>query len=399
MTGVAVQITKDAAPVAIVGAGLAGVYAAWLLTQAEVDFELLESQDRLGGRILTESVGAQSPVDPSAFDLGPTWFWPAMQSRMPRLVRQLGLRVFEQPVEGATLVELSYTDHRRVVHGSAAGSMRLAGGMARLIEALAGHLDASRIRSGHHVHAMRLLATGEVALEVQDQSGVRHQRHFGQVISTLPPRLLADVVQLEPAPAPGVIASWQAVPTWMASHAKFIAVYKLPFWRKAGLSGQAQSQVGPLAEIHDASSPGGLAALFGFVGVPAGSRSKAGAQRVQAAALAQLQRLFGNDAASPILVLYKDWAADPKTATAADAFAPATHPAYGGQVMPGETWSRALVLAGSETAGQQAGYLEGALQSAEVAVQTVLAQRQEDTPRPPAHGQVVGPKQTEPHMP
>ena len=382
MTGVALQIAKHVAPVAIVGAGLAGVYAAWLLTQAGVDFELLEAQERLGGRILTESVGADSPDDRSAFDLGPTWFWPAMQSRMPRLVQQLGLRAFEQPVDGATLVELSSTDRRRVDYGSAAGSMRLVGGMGRLIEVLAGRLDASRIRCGHHVHAMRQLVTGEAALEVQDQSSVRHQRHFGQVISTLPPRLLADVLQLQPAPAPGVIESWQAVPTWMAAHAKLIAVYKLPFWREAGLSGQAQSRVGPLAEIHDASSPGGLAALFGFVGVPARSRRQAGAKQVQAAALDQLQRLFGNEAASPIRVLYKDWAADPNTATAADASAPESHPAYGGHVLPGETWSRALVLAGSETAGQQGGYLEGALQSAEAAVRKVLALRQVDTPRP-----------------
>ena len=114
----------------------------------------------------------------------------------------------------------------------------------------------------------------------------------------------------------------------------------------------------------------------------------------------KLQRLFGNEAASPIRVLYKDWAADPNTATAADASAPKSHPAYGGHVLPGDTWSRALVLAGSETAGQQGGYLEGALQSAEAAVRKVLVLRQVDTPRPDdAHGRVDGPKQTEPRMP
>lgn len=29
------------------------------------------------------------------------------------------------------------------------------------------------------------------------------------------------------------------------------AIYDRPFWREAGLSGTAQSMVGPLAEIHD----------------------------------------------------------------------------------------------------------------------------------------------------
>ncbi len=364
---------RERGPVAIVGGGLTGLYAAWLLTQAGVDFELLEAQDRLGGRILTERPGAGTARGAGAFDLGPTWYWPAMQSRMPDLVQRLGLRAFEQPGDGATLVELSPTDRRRVAYGSAAGAMRLAGGMGSLIEALAARLEGSRVHTGSPVLAMRHVASGEVELELGPTPDSRLHTRFGLVLSTLPPRVLAQRVRMEPSPAKSVIESWRAVPTWMAPHAKVVAVYPRPFWRDDGLSGQAQSRVGPLTEIHDASAPDGPAALFGFVGVPAGVRRQAGRPQIQTAAVAQLQRLFGDEAAHPLDVYYKDWAIDVNTATDADASPPDTHPSYGQQAAPGEPWRGALVLAGSETAVQQGGYLEGALESAEAAVRQILA--------------------------
>ena len=73
----------------------------------------------------------------------------------------------------------------------------------------------------------------------------------------------------EPALSP---KSWQETATWMAPPAKFFAVYDRPFWRKAGLSGTAQSFVGPLGEIHDATTASGKAALFGFPSIGADAR-------------------------------------------------------------------------------------------------------------------------------
>lgn len=39
--------------IAIAGAGLAGVYAAYRLHKADIDFDLFEARSRLGGRIHT----------------------------------------------------------------------------------------------------------------------------------------------------------------------------------------------------------------------------------------------------------------------------------------------------------------------------------------------------------
>ena len=56
--------------IAIVGGGLAGLYAAYLLQKAGADFVLVEARERFGGRILTvDETGA--PAD-DGFDLGPS---------------------------------------------------------------------------------------------------------------------------------------------------------------------------------------------------------------------------------------------------------------------------------------------------------------------------------------
>jgi monoamine oxidase len=155
----------------------------------------------------------------------------------------------------------------------------------------------------------------------------------------------------------------------MAPHAKFLCVYARPFWREAGLSGTAQSMTGPMTEIHDASAAadGEGAALFGFLGVPASARAKAGEAAVRHHCLAQLARLFGPEASAPLATHFKDWAADPLTATAADGEA-GGHPEP--QALPwfDPAWAVRAAMAGSETAREHPGYLEGALAAAEDAV-------------------------------
>jgi monoamine oxidase len=353
------------AEVLIIGGGLGGVHAARLLERTGVDHVLLEGAGRLGGRILSEPVGAEGQV--STYDLGPAWFWPAFQQRMPQLVAELGLSAFPQRMDGALMWEESPTTCTRFDGGAPAdGSMRLAGGLQALISALAADGGGSHVELQQRVTALRMDGQG-VSADAVDAHGDVTTRTAARVISTLPPRLLARTVAFDPPLPAEVLADWASVPTWMAGQAKVIAVYERAFWREAGLSGEARSRVGPLVEIHDASAQSGLPALSGFVGVGAEARAGAGA-RVTEAAVAQLTRLFGPDAEHPVAVLYKDWAADPLVATPDD-FAPLiTHPTYGRHMPPPKQWARRLVLAGTETAGAQGGYMEGALVASDAAV-------------------------------
>jgi len=156
----------------------------------------------------------------------------------------------------------------------------------------------------------------------------------------------------------------RGVPTWMAGQAKAVAVYETPFWREAGLSGDAMSRRGPLVEIHDASpAQGGPYALFGFVGVPADARTDAEALRV--AVIAQMGRLFGPRATRPVELLLKDWAADPHTATAEDRAPMYAHPVYGLPPALNGLWDDTLIFGGTEVAPEFGGYIEGAFAAAE----------------------------------
>ncbi len=356
-------------PVVIVGGGLAGLLSARLLHQAGLEFLLLEARERPGGRILTVDAAGQPGAD--GFDLGPSWFWPAMQPGMQALVDELGLASFPQHDAGEFVFQRSRAEPPARYPGlpQEPPSMRLAGGTGALIAALAAQLPVSRIRLGQRVTGLEQRGAG-VEVVCVDPSGARQQIRAQQLILALPPRLLAATVSFAPALDARTAQRWSATPTWMAPHAKFFAVYETPFWRAAGLSGAAQSLVGPLVEIHDATSASGRAALFGFVGVAAAQRASVGREALVAAAVRQLQLLFGAPAGQPTATLLKDWAADPLTATADDQSA-GGHPEPAAEPWITGAWHDRIVLAGSETSPVAPGYLAGAVDAAQLAVQQV----------------------------
>jgi monoamine oxidase len=155
--------------------------------------------------------------------------------------------------------------------------------------------------------------------------------------------------------------------TWMAGQAKFYAFYESPFWRQAGLSGQAFSERGPLGEIHDGSSPeSNPCGLTGFVGIPAVQRSRK--ERLTEAILQQLALLFGDPASRPAAFLYQDWACERFTATSYDQPPMHQHPIYRPPADQAAIWDETVLFAGTETSSEQGGYLEGALVTAEQAV-------------------------------
>lgn len=360
------------ANVAIVGGGLSGLHAAALLERQGIhDWVLLEARPRLGGRICSVSSAGLATADGiDRFDLGPAWFWPDLQTRLDRLVQQLGLTRFGQHEAGATLVERSPGEPALRVRGHAGvpPSMRLQGGMGALVDALQRRLDPARVVTGFHVRQLRIDGT-DVAVTGTDASGGTAVWRARHVLLAVPPRLAAQAIGFEPALPPDSTRRWLATPTWMAPHAKYVAVYGTPFWREEGLSGAARSAVGPMVELHDACMPGGSAALFGFLGVPAHVRQRAGDEALRAACRSQLVRLFGARAAHPEAELLKDWAQDPLTATPADLDDPG-HPEGGlpPAVFEGPWQSRVTGIA-SEWAPQFAGYVAGAIEAAEAGVE------------------------------
>ncbi len=151
-------------PVLIVGGGLAGLTAAYLLHHEGIGFELFEARERLGGRVV--SVDASAKPAREGFDLGPSWFWPDMQPRMAEFVA-LGLATFAQNSEGDVLFHRMSREAPQRYRGTAqqAQSMRLVGGTGALIAALAAALPAQCLHIGARVTGLRLCKDGvEAAL-------------------------------------------------------------------------------------------------------------------------------------------------------------------------------------------------------------------------------------------
>lgn len=365
------QHPDSSARVAIVGGGLAGLHAARLLSQAGIDFQLLEARDRLGGRIL--SVGADGHEAEDGFDLGPSWFWPDMQPALAGLVEKLRLPSFTQYDAGDVLLDRNTHGQPQRYPGMRQDpvSMRLVGGMGALVRALVRDLPQRNLRLGARVAGMTL-GEAEVTLRTVRSNGGEETLAVHQVIVAMPPRLVEASMAFTPALPPEVTRRWRDAATWMAPHAKFVALYDRPFWREAGLSGTAQSTVGPLAEIHDATTAPGAAALFGFLGIGADGRDALGEDALTQACLDQLARLFGSEARKPSGTRLKDWAADPWTATPADR-QPVGHPLPTARSWIAGPWRGRLALAGSEVSAIAPGYLAGAVDAAERAVSEVVA--------------------------
>jgi len=357
--------------VVVVGAGLSGLYTAQALRAAGVDVILVEARDRLGGRILT--AGEDGTPAEDGFDLGPSWFWPMMQPAMAALVEELDLETFSQHSIGDVVFERMSRERPQRLSPTTENqqSMRIVGGAATAVRALASRLPPGSIRLGTTVTAIALKENG-VELVLRTSDGADSLLRADRVVAALPPRLLEATVAFSPAQDPAIAARWRNTPTWMAPHAKFFAVYDRPFWRNEGLSGTAQSMVGPMVEIHDATTSSGKAALFGFLGVGADRRASVGFDALKRECIEQLAKLFGPEALTPRATILKDWAADVLTATAADRTG-GDHPTAGNTSWVCREWDGRLLMAGSETSPLEPGYLAGAVEAAKLAVADLLS--------------------------
>lgn len=352
--------------VIVVGAGLAGLLSAYLLEQQGQSVLLIESRDRIGGRVLSDAAHTSAPF----VDLGPSWVWPGINERLSHWSATLGLKLFPQHQRGAAVMEMQNHDVRRneSTYAQEPPSQRWEGGAVALLNALTARLERTQMLFNAQATLIRHESENAVAVIVDGPQGQQEWRG-SSVIITLPPRLLAERIRWEPELPTSLTTQWQRSPTWMAGQAKLVASYKAPFWREAGLSGHGASQAGPLVEIHDASDASGQsAALFGFVGIPAPWRAKMGETELIQRSLQQLARLFGPQAAQPQWVHLKDWAQDPHTATPADALPVNSHPTQPPRKLPAP-WDGLVYLAGSEFADDFNGYLEGAARSAEMVLQ------------------------------
>lgn len=350
----------------MIGAGLSGLYLAYQLLKQDKQVIVLEARDRSGGRMLSAPVHDHADA---YVDLGPAWVWPQLQPRLFRLLKELEINVFKQYTHGDILFQQYDGTVQRYSNQSAhAESYRIAGGAQRLTDTLVDKLQANtplRMHFNTRVTAIDMQARKVFAV----QNNAQLEFSADRVISALPLRLLADSIDIQPELDAQVIDAWRAIPTWMAAHCKLLFIYDAPFWREAGLSGEVFSQRGPLSEIYDGTpyseiSEAPVYALTSFVGLNAVQRQAITGQQLIDAGLAQLITLFGVQAGQANTIISKDWSREALTTTEADLQGIHQHPHYD-EALPRQFFDGYLSIAGTETAVQYGGYIEGALESAE----------------------------------
>jgi monoamine oxidase len=193
-----------------------------------------------------------------------------------------------------------------------------------------------------------------------------------RVIVTVPPTL-AGRIQYEPHLPASRDQLTQRVP--MGSVIKCMAVYDRPFWRDDGLSGMATSDTGPVKVTFDNSPPDGKpGVMLGFIeGQAARNLTRKSQAERRKAVLACLERYFGSEARTRATdYLDKSWAEDPWTRGCYVGYFPSG-------VLTGYRNAIRKPIgpihwAGTETATEWSGYMDGAVQSGERAADEVLGE-------------------------
>ena len=156
---------------------------------------------------------------------------------------------------------------------------------------------------------------------------------------------------------------WQKMPG--GSCIKCIAQYEKPFWRSESLSGQSVTLNQAVRVTFDNTAPNSSSGLLmGFIEGDQARRwsTKSDVER-RKEVLRCFANVFGEQALSPIEYVDRDWAAEPYTRGCYAALkGPGTWTSYGNLIREP---IGALHFAGTETASEWYGYIEGGLQSAE----------------------------------
>ena len=359
--------------VIVIGAGLSGLTAAVTLHRAGAQVQVVEAAPRIGGRIQT----VRDPVSGDALgDLGPTWVWPKYQPVVSAWIKELNLKTFEQFNDGAAVIAGYGPTLQRQPLPAQDGMRRIAGGPQAMIDALRDRLPPDMIRTAAPVTAITKGPPPHIAVTLASGEVITAQN----VILATPLRIAARLHL--PWATSELLEALRATPTWMATHAKAVALFKAPIWRHAGLSGRIASRIGPLVEAHDhtAADTAGTdttgtdtasAAIFGFVGWSPEARQR-DPDGLRHAILDQLTQCFGPDATPDTLVI-QDWANQSYITTELDRTHPATGHDIGPDILRQAHLERRLRFAASEASDQSPGLIEGALARGQTAAADLIA--------------------------
>ena len=249
-------------------------------------------------------------------------------------------------------------------------ALRSSHGLDYLMTVKDGALDA-KFKGGMHQIVQRLAdALGEhlvlgapVSRIVQTDDGTRVTTPNGEfaarfVIVTAPPAAAARIA-FEPHLPSLRDGLHQRMPA--GAIMKLVIAYAEPFWRADGFSGQVATDDDTLGIVMDDVRDDGAALLLAFIeGRRAVELSGVGKDARREKVIASLVRFFGPKAANFIAYNDNDWTLEPYAHGYVASMPPGTMTRFGRALR--EPCGR-IHWAGSETAEEWAGYIEGAMRS------------------------------------
>lgn len=340
----------------IVGAGLSGLTAAYMLhKRGETNLVILESRNRIGGRIKTQD----------GIDFGATWFQNHHRQLMD-LLDSVGIGKFHQYSKGKSVLVYSSMApaHYFESDPNAPRAHRIAGGSAALIQELA----------KPNMDKIQLATTVQEISENKDQVVITTSQGTyaaKKIIITTPPRI-ASTIQFTPSLPEKLLSCMQQTHTWMSNAIKVGLTFKTPFWREKQLSGTLIGQVGAVTELYDHSDITDTTyALMGFVNE--GLRDVSPSER-KTRILDYLCKYLGEEVLSYISYQEKDWSQDKNTACE-QIKSIYMSPTYGNAQF-GQTYMNGkIIFAGAETSPIYGGYMDGAIYSGLLAAKKMTTQK------------------------
>ena len=337
--------------VIIIGAGLAGLTLARLLEKENLECTILEARDRPGGRILTTRLPGKAPVE-----MGATWLG-SQHTALMKLMDELNLEKFEQQMGRYVHFEPISTSPTQLVElpENQEPTYRVVGGTDQIISALSGSLRNSSVKLNQRVKTVQFK---EETVFVETETD---QYECDVVVSTLPPKLLADLITFEPYMPENLRNIAASTQTWMAESIKIALTFEHPFWRDGKNSGTVMSNAGPVNELYDHSnSEGTLFALKGFMNSAYHSLSREERREI---AIKQLRKYYGDPAGQYTAYYESVWRDEPYTYS--EYAGPVFPHQYNGDSVYHRAWyDGRFYLAGAETSAISPGYMDGAVESA-----------------------------------
>lgn len=199
------------ADVLIIGAGLTGLTLAYLLRNTDSEVVVVEARNRLGGRIHTVGGDGQNTIE-----MGATWLGPA-HTKLKELLDALNIEIFEQRLGDKAIYEPSSMGPHQLVTlpSDQESSYRIRGGTMKVIHTLSSYLSDGQLYLNEPVQKIKKSDEGLRVISRNLEFKAK------QVVSTLPPKLLAESIQTEPSLPDELTSIMQQTHTWMGESIKF----------------------------------------------------------------------------------------------------------------------------------------------------------------------------------